>query len=808
VQAAIHDVRYAARTLRRRPLYATLAIATLALGIGAATTIYSVVSGVLLDPLPYRDSSRLVAVYRTFPNWREREGLSARWDRIWFSYPAFRDWQARQTSFTAVGAWASASRTLTGIDAAEQVGVVRASSSLLRVLGVQPTLGRYFLPGEDTPPGAAVAVISHAMWTTRFGAAANVIGTTIRLDGTPYTIVGVLPEGLDLRNTGRPDPVWIPAGSIASDTHAGSTDYLALGRLRDGVTLAQASDETARIVAQSSSPDPVGARLAVWKDEITRGARRPLFLLLGASLVLLMLACVNVATLMLGEASGRATEFATRAALGAGRACVARQLIIESFLVAAGGVLAGAVLARAGLLALVVLAPKNVPRLTGVHVDGRVLIAACLAGAVTALLFGLVPAISLMSASPLNLLGGSAGRATGRHESRVLRSLVAGQIALSCVLLVGAALLGASLRRLSAVDPGFVSERLVIVGLGTTNARAMSGASRTAFYSRVAERIATIPGVDRAAVGSSVPFSGGGSSNAFVIEGRPLPPPGQGIEARRSHVLPGFIETLGVRLLAGRSIDEQDRAGAPPVAVVNETMARRFWPGESAIGKRVGFGRLGSTDDWLTIVGVVSDVKHTSLGDTTRISVYVSAAQQETPYLAILVRSRLDAAALAPLIRASVAAVDAAVPVTRVDDMPRLVSESFAGERFRAVLIGNFATMAGVLAAIGIYGVTTRAIARQRREIGIRMALGSSASRVIGLFVQRAGTAVALGIAIGLLGAFGASRFLAPYLFGTNPSDPVLYSGAAMVLVVVALTAVWLPARRAARTEPASVLRQ
>jgi putative ABC transport system permease protein len=800
--AALHDVRFAARTLRRRALFTALAVATLALGIGAATTIYSVVSGVLLDPLPYPESSRLVAVYRTFPGWREREGLSARWDRIWFSYPALRDWQAHQTSFSAAGGWSTTSRTLTGIDAAEQVSVVRASSSLLRVLGVRPALGRYFLPGEDAPPGGTVAVISHQAWTTRFGSAPTVIGRSIRLDDVPYVIVGVLPEGLDLGNRGRPDPVWIPAGGSPSDARAGSTDYLALGRLRDGATLAQASDETARLVATSSPPDPVGARLSYWREEITRGARRPLFLLLGASVVLLLLSCVNVATLMLGETSGRVAEFATRAALGAGRARVARQLIAESLLVAAGGAVAGVVIARLGLRALVAIAP-GVPRLAQVHVDGRVLLAACLAGAVTAIVFGFAPVISLAAASPRSLLGGSATRVTRRHESHVLRSLVAGQVALSCVLLVGAALLGTSLRRIGAVDPGFATQHLLVVGLGTSGARrATTAEGRVAFYADVAERIAAIPGVEQAAVGSAVPFSGGGSSSTFMIEGRLLPPYDKGIDARRSHVLPGFTETLGVRLLAGRTVDDRDRAGALLVALVNETFARRFWPGEGAIGKRIGLG-----DEWLTIVGVVSDVKHASLGDTTRATVYLPARQQDTPYLGLLVRSRVDASALTPAIRAAVAGLDATVPVTRVDDMPALVSESFASERFRAVLIGIFAAIAGALAVIGIYGVTARAVARQRREIGIRMALGSSASRVIALFVQRAGVAVTLGMIAGLTGAFVASRFLAPYLFATSPSDPTLYAAAATPMIVGALVASWLPARRAAGTNPAEVLR-
>ena len=797
------DIRFAFRTLRRRRTYAALAVGTLALGIGAATTIYGVVDGVLLRPLPFAESHRLIAVYRTYPHWREQEALQARWDRNWFSYPGFREWQERQTAFDAVAVWAGSDRTLTGFDAAEQMSVVRASSSLLQVLGSRTAVGRFFLPGEDRPPTSRVAVISHEMWQTRFGASPGVIGRTLRLDDTPYEIVGVLSAGLDLGARGRPAPIWIPAGGDPSDARVGSNNFFAIGRLRAGVTIEQATDETARLVAESAPPNPVGARLAPWQSDITRTARRPLLLLLGASAVLLLLACVNVATLTLGEASGRVDEFATRAALGAGRAHVTRQVVTESLVIAALAVAAGALLAWLATSALIASAPANVPRLSDVRLDTRVLGVACGVAAFTAILFGVVPAGSFVSASPARLLGSGPGRTTRRHDSWALRALVASQVSLSCLLLVGAALLARSLQKLGAVDPGFPSERLVVIGLGTTGGRvAASEEALTRFYADAAERVAAIPGVERAAVGSAIPFTGGGSSSTFSVEGYTFPGGADGVEARRSHVLPGFLETFGLRLLAGRGITPQDRAGSPLVAVVNETMARRFWPTESAIGKRIGYG-----DDWLTVVGVVGDVKHSSLGDSTRVTVYLPAEQQPTRYLMILARARLDAGALTPLVRREIAALDPSVPVTRVEELSTLVARSFAGERFRATLLGAFAIVAALLSAVGMYGVTARAVARQRREIGIRMALGSTAAGVIALFVRRAGVAVSLGIVVGLVGAAGLSGFLAPYLFATTPTDPALYAGSAALLVATALVAAWLPARRASRTNPASVLR-
>ncbi|HEX6049197.1 MAG TPA: ABC transporter permease, partial [Gemmatimonadaceae bacterium] len=555
------DIRFAFRTLRRRRAYAALAVGTLALGIGAATTIYGIVDGVLLRPMPFAESHRLIAVYRTYPHWREQEALQARWDRNWFSYPGFREWQERQTAFDAVAVWAGSDRTLTGFDVAEQVGVVRASSSLLQVLGAHTAIGRFFLPGEDGTPSRRVAVISHEMWQTRFGASPAVIGRTLRLDDTPYEIVGVLPPGLDLAARGRPASVWIPAGGDPSDARAGSNNFFAIGRLRAGVTLEQATDETARLVAESSPPNPVGARLAPWQSEITRTARRPLLLLLGASAVLLLLACVNVATLMLGEASGRVDEFATRAALGAGRGRVTRQVVTESLMIAALAVVAGTLLAWFATSLLIASAPANVPRLADVRLDARVLGVACMVAALTAVLFGLVPAGSVMTASPARLLGSGPGRTTRRHDSWALRALIASQVSLSCLLLVGAALLARSLQKLGAVDPGFPSEGLVVIGLGTTGGRiATSEDALTRFYADAAERIAAIPGVERAAVGSAIPFTGGGSSSTFTVEGYTFPGGADGIEARRSHVVPGFLETFGLRLLAGRGITSQDRA--------------------------------------------------------------------------------------------------------------------------------------------------------------------------------------------------------------------------------------------------------
>jgi predicted permease len=799
--AAVHDVRFAIRALVRRPVYAAMATLTLALGIGAATTMYSVVDGVLLKPLPYADADRLTMVFRTFPKWRDHEGLRTRWESIWFSYPVFRDWRSQQTAFESVAAWTNATRTLASRDGAEQVAVIRATATLLEVLNVRPALGRYFLPGEDDPPGARVAVISHDAWITRFGSRPDVIGSAITLDGDPYEVVGVLPPEVDLTNRGRPQPVWIPAGGAPSDARAGSTEYLALGRLRNGISVSQALDETRRLVAESAPPDPVGARLAVWRDELTRTVQRPLYLLLGASVVLLLLACVNASTLMLGEASSRSAEFATRLALGAGRARVARQVLIEGLVVSMGAVALGALAAGAGMRALVALAPSNIPRLTQAHADVRVFAAACVAGVASAMIASLAPSVALSFASPGDLLGGA--RSTRRGEQWTLRGLITVQVALSCLLFVGAALLGQTVRRLDAVDPGFQSEHLALIGLGVTGSRyTTNGSVTTAFFEQVAQRLSAIPGVERAVVGSAVPFSGGGSSSGIVIEGQTLPPGVTTIDSRRSHVLPGFIETLGLQLLAGRTIDDRDRSGAPPVAVVNATLARRFWPGGSALGKRVKFN-----DQWLTIVGVVSDVKHTALTDTTRITLYLPALQQNTPYLMLLVRARLAADQLAPAIRRAVAAIDPAVPVTRVDAVPQLVSQSFAGERFRAVLIGIFAVLAGVLAAIGIYGVTARAIVRQRREIGIRMALGSPVWRVSTLLLGRTGAAVALGVGVGLLAAVAAAKFLSPYLFGTDVHDPLLYAGSAIVLAATAFVAAWIPARSASRTDPAMVLR-
>ena len=793
----LQDIRFAFRTLRRRPTFTAVAILTLGLGIGATTAIFSVVDSVLLRPLPFRDAGTLISVSRTFPEWRGNEILRKDWDRIAFSYPKFREWQSAQRSFTDAGAWASWFATISGTDRPEQVSGLRVSPSLLPMLGVQPIIGRLFLPDDGLPGAPRTALISFELWTTRFGGDRSVVGRTVTFDGTPYTIIGVVPASTNLTGQGQPPSVWIAAGALPQDQSANNNQFRVVARLAPNVSLDHAGLEAERLIRGDESPAKLGARVAPWQIEVTRTARKPLFILLAAAGILLLIGCGNVALLLLGEANAREHEMAARLALGAGKVRLVRQLLTESVILAVGGAALGALLAFAGTKALVSLAPPQIPRLYAVTTDMRVLAFSLLCAVATGVGFGVVPALTLASSSPVELLG-TTSRTMSRRRGRLQRSLVAVELALCVPLLVGAGLLTRSLTLLTAVDPGFHSENLAVVKFGTPRTWNSDEARAREFYRAVVERAAAIPGVQRVSVTSGAPFDRSTASTNIEIPGAGVPAT---LPSEYRVVMPEYFETVGIPLLAGRPIDATDHATAPRTVVINAALARRGWPNESAIGKRV---RIGDQDH--TVVGVVGDIKNAGLDADPQLMFYVSAQQEQPAGSRLVVRTRLGLDALSSQMRSVVAAVDPAIPVTAVDLMPTLVSQSIAEPRYRAALIALFAILAGVLAAVGVYGVTARAVSQQSREIGIRLALGSSGSGIVRLFLGRTMGSIVSGLSVGLAGALAASRLLAPYLFTIAPTDPVTFSSVVGLLVAVAIGASWLPARLAARMNPAVVL--
>ena len=802
MQAVVHDIRYAVRTLRRRPAHATLSIATLALGIGATTAIFSVVDTVLLRPLPFRQAESLVAAFRTYPDWRNDDILSSSWDQISWSYPTFRAWRDEQTTFGEAGAWASWFSTMRTGDRAELLSGVRASPSLLPLLGVTPLLGRNFLPEEAQPSAPRVALLGFETWVSRFGGDRSIIGRPVLMNDTPYTIIGVVPPRTNLTGRGDPPAVWVAAGVQASDQSADNNQFRVIGRLRSGVSLRQAELETERVVRGDADPAKLGARLAFLQREQTKTARTPLLILLGAAGLLLAIACGNVAMLLLGEAAAREHEMASRLALGAAHGRLVRQLLTESVVLAVIGATLGVLLAYAGTKALVALAPPQIPRLYDVSVDLRIL-AVSLAGAIaTGVLFGIAPALSLLGTSPATVLTG-ASRSVSRRRGWVQRSLVATELALCLVLLVGAGLLSRSLRLLTIVDPGIRSQNLLVVKVSLPRSRYSDSARTREFYRTAIERLGALPGVDRVSSTSSAPFDLSSASTSIEIEGHRGPQGARLPEAEYRVAMPGYFETIGVPLLSGRTLNDGDRPGRPRVVVINATLARRSWPNGSAMGKRLRYD-----EEWHEVVGIVGDVKDAGLGSEPQATFFVSALQERASDQRFVIRTSIGAEALAPAVRRTIATIDPGVPVTSVDAMSTLVSRSIAEPRYRTALIALFAVIAVVLATIGVYGVTARAVTQQAREIGIRMALGSSGAAVIRLFVSRTMVGVVAGVAIGLAGAVAASRLLAPYLFGIKPGDPLTFGGVLALLVVVGACASWLPARVASRTNPAVVLRR
>ena len=794
------DIRFALRSLRRRPVFAAVAIATLMLSIGAATAIYSVVDGVLFRSLPYHDAGKLVAVWQTDEVRKKSALLSASWDRMTLDYTDFINWRAKQTSYSSVGVWAGFGTMRTDATEPEQVNGGRVSPGFFEMLGVHPILGRTFLPGEDVLNGPHVTMMSYETWMTRFGGRRDVVGSIVRFDDKPYEIIGVLPEGFTLQR-GRPGGAfWIPAGQSAGDVGKRNHSFRAIARLKPGVSLDQANVETKQLLSTGDPEAKRGVRITDFVRDETRDVRAPLLLLLGAVGVLLLIACVNIATLLLGEAATRDTEMSARVALGASRGRIVRQLLTESVLLAAIGSALGVLVAWWSTKAIVALAPDRIPGIAGAHMDARVLLAALAAATITGVLFGLAPAFTLATNGPASLLRAAH---TVRGAGRLQRAMIAAELALSVVLLVGAGLLARSLQKLSSIDPGFRADHLLIVQITARGETWRDTVRLRDYYAEALHRLRAIPGATDATVTTTIPFSGGTSSSPYLL-------PGESDAERALHkheVQQRTIETnyfalMGIPVIAGRVFSSDDRFGAERVAILSEAAARRDFPNESAIGKRVLY-----QGEWRTIVGLVRDVKVTRLSADDLPSIYTPLAQRPNELPDFVIRTRGDPASMGTAARAALRTIDPTVIPVTVNVMDDLVARSFGEERFRTALIVLFGAIAAVLAAVGLFGVTARAVSRRTREVGIRIALGAESRSVVAMIVNQTMRGVGVGALIGAVAAFIASRALSPYLFGVSTHDPVTYAAIVVLLAAISLLASWLPARRAGQVEPAIVLR-
>jgi putative ABC transport system permease protein len=784
----VQDVVFALRTLRRRPGFAFMAVATLALGIGAATAIFTIIDGVLLRPLPFRNAGELVSVWQTDTRFRDQTTLRRRWDRLWFTFPEYQQWRAAQRSFVDVAIYGGQEMALTGVGEPSQVTVYTATPSLLPLLGARVALGRWFLPGEEGPGTERIAVISHEMWAARFGSDPGVVDRFVTLDDARYRIVGVMPAGFRLRSLtssiAAPPSVWIPVGADGGGQQFDSS-YEGIARLRPGVPLGAAAVETDRIVRAAAARTERGARLVPRLEAETSAARAPLVLLAVGVVLLLLIACANITTLLLGEAPAREHEMATRKALGASTSRLVRQVLTESIVLATVGGIVGVGLAWLGTRALVALAPASMPRLDEVMIDVRVLAVALVITVGTALSFGLAPAASASRRAVADSLRGGT-RQAGRRRPWLLDAVIVAQVAMSLVLLAGAGVLGRSLRALWTVEPGFIADDVLTMSVTIPESRYAEPGAVRRYYAQLVERLAALPGVQRVGTTSNLPLSGRNSTTSIELEGTPVTNPSERPSVQRRVVTPEYFAALGIPLRAGRGLSEATAAGAADELVIDEAMARRSWPNESALGKRVRvFGA------WLPVVGVVGNVRHTRLDGEEQPTIYLPHARVATREMTLVIKSSGDAAALVNAVRTATWSVDPTIPIAELEPLASRVARSISPERYRTTLLG----------------VIARAVSQRRREIAIRLALGAAASSIARSVARDQGRSVALGLGLGLVGAWLVSPLLARFVFGIGPADPLALSAAVGLMAIMAGLAAFPPIRRAVRTDPGLALR-
>jgi len=818
------DLGYAVRAMRSNLGFTAVAVLSLALGIGANSAIFSLIHGVLLRPLPYPEPDRLVRI------WPVRAQLG--------SSPAtslhdFEDWRAQSTVFESMAVYAPRYGNLTRDALPRRISYSLASADFFTVVGLGPARGRTFTAGEDQPGNDSVAVVSHRFWQRELGGRGDVLGTTVTLDGRPLEVVGVMPPGFDFP-PGRGTELWKPLGMRAEDSgDRGGRWIPALARLRSGVSRTAAQAEMTAIARRLAEAYPAtntgwGAALRPLHEEVVGDTRPALLILWAAVGLVLLIVCANLANLLLARGTARRQEIALRAVLGAGRWRLVRQLLSESLLLALAGGVAGLGLARLLLALLPALAGERVPLLDRVGLDPAVLVFTLALALVTGILFGLLPAIRCSRSDLATALKeGDARGLVPRAHGRVRAALVVAEVALSVVVLVAAGLLLRSLADLVRVDPGFGARGVLSLtvappwGFDYTGVepeefvrRMMADRARAAvFYRELLERVAALPGVASAGAVNRQPLEGPWWGNYFVVEGRPVPPPGEEMHALARVVMPGYSATLGIPLVKGRLLRSSDEAGAPRVVVINQAMARTFWPDADPLGQRIDLQDYPGPPAWATVVGIVGDVRYAGLQMTPMPAFYRTFPQGRSGHfddwgMRLLVRAEGDPLSLIAAVRREVAALDPGLPVYGVRRMDEVLAGAAGPERFRTVLLGGFAALALVLTAVGVYGVTAYTVALRTHEMGVRVALGAPRARLVGLVVGQGMALVGGGALVGLILALGLTRFLASLLYGVGATDPGTFVAVGLVLLAATLAACILPARRAARVDPILALRR
>jgi len=801
VETLLQDVRYALRMLGKSPWFATVAMLTLALGIGANTVIFSTVYNVLVRSLPYPQSDRLFAVWSQWaPHGVEPMHVSA---------ADFYDWQAQSRAFESLSAYANWPMNLTNIDEPRRLETQLVTANLFSTLGVPAQIGRTFAPGEDGEQSASIVVISHHLWKA-IGGSPQIVGRQLTLNGSRATVIGVMPAGFAFPT--EETDAWVPLSMSARDRSNREGRWLAvIGRLRTNVTRRQAATSMGLISGRLAAAYPAtnsgwGASLVPLQEELV-GKTRPILLTLQAGgLLLLLITCANLASLLLAKAASRSREIGLRAALGAGRVRILRQLIVESAVLATLGGGAGIALATMGTVLVRAFGDGFIPRAGDIRLNAPVALFAVAVTVVTALIFGSAPALQA-SRSDLGALISSGSRGTPRGLERNRGLLVAVEIALACVLLVGTGLLGRSLVRLVSTNPGLRTDHVLTMQLTLPRSKYPTGTAQISFFQQVLERAQTLPGVVAAGEISDTPLKGNNPTFEFVVPGLIRKSSEAPIQAGFRVISTGYLQTAGIPLRRGRDFNADDRAGSRPVAIVNETMARRCWPGSDPVGRRL---RIKDDKRWMDVVGVVPDVKHMGLNADEGPVVYTPYAQKTEDWLAwttLLVRTAGEPIDFVPIVRRAIRGVDKNQPVAEIGTLDEWLSRSTALPRFTTAVSVVVSGLALLIALVGVYGLLAYTVARRTPELGIRSTLGASPVQLCWMLVRQTLARVLVGIAGGLIGAWWLARWLESLLFGVRPHDPATFAGVAGLLLLAAVAAVLIPARRAMAIDPTTALR-
>lgn len=807
----LKDIRFALRTLRKSPGFTIVAILTLALGIGSNTAMFSVVTAVLLRPLPFPEPDRIMQVSST----GEKRRFSSE------SYPDFLDYRQQNRSFAYLSAYHGSSKTLTGAGEPLHLQANVVTPGFFEALGVQPKLGRTFRMDEEKP-GNHVAILSDTLWRTVYHGDDSILGKPIDLDGKTYTIVGVMPDGFQFPITAKGRDLWVTSAEDAETdipgdkpvtTQRGAHFLRVVGRLKPGVTPQQAEQDIASIMRslQQQYPDTnfhrTGALVKPQLEALVGDNRSALLILLGAVGFVLLIACVNIANLLLARGAGRSREIAIRTALGASRLRIVRQLVTESLLLSVAGTALGVVIASWAVSTLVSLYPQNLPRLAEVSIDGRVLLFSLAVAVVSAVLFGLFPALQVTKVNVEEALreGGRAGSSLRQKQFRT--TLVVAETALGVVLLVGAGLLIRSFERLTKVDPGFSSKDVLTLNFDLPSGK-YNNEKSDQFVREFFDKLRGQPGIDSAAGTAMLPMGNSYSVISFEIEGRPQPK-GQDHSAAIVVVTPHYFETMKIPVMQGRTFDERDQRKAQPVIIISEAMAQKYYPGENPVGKRIKIGANDQPgeDPWREIVGVVGDIRNTNLSAPPEPMYYIPFSQLIWGTPTIVVHTNMDAVAAAPAVRNLLHEMDPELPLYEVKTMDDYLALSVGRQRFQTILLGCFAGIALLLTAVGLYGVMAYSVAQRTREIGIRMALGASEQNVRQMVLRTGAKMAGIGLAIGIVGALVLTRFMQSMLYEMKSHDPVTFVAVCVLLGAVAMLASYVPARRATKVDPVVALR-